>query len=987
MVGANRGTYRYLSRILLITIAISMALPIHYIPMNVRAPDPTEFNPTIQEIINKVTEQDVEKYITDLQNFETRYVYTTRCNLSAQYIYDEFRNYSALSVESDYFTYNSYVVRNVIATLPGMNESDSTVYVVGGHYDSTSNDRWNNAPGADDDASGAAVALEAAKILSQYRFNSTIIFAAWTAEEVGLVGSERWAQNAAKNEMDIGAYLNFDMIGYDPDGKMGLDLGFNTESIWITDEMISINENYSIGLNITTGQGSGASDHASFWRWGYPAVECIEHVFNTPNYHTVNDTVDKLNMEFDKKVTQLGLATLAKFAGVLTPGIGVVYLDNVAYRPVDTVEIKLYDTDLNMNPGISEPALVELSSTTEITPEIVILTETGPNSSVFVGTIDLSPGAPSADGVLQVTEGDNITAEYDDADPVGVRAATAKIDGTPPVISDVTAVSGVNTATISWITDEPSDSAVYYGISPSLGLEVHDSEMTTAHSIEISGLEPSLTYYFDVESADVANNTQRDDNGGVHYNFTTLLGFTSSTKSGYVGWVRESEPSENYFDGPDILVGHGAQGIYHGAAQFNFSWFPKGAQITNATVEFYGSRWHYTGSGGNWVLWMLKNDVDANWSQHGYTEIHNATGEAAIPPNMSDSDLQGRQWNTFVYDPSQFAFLQDHLANNTISFRLDGPQSGTYLFIWDTGNGDESWGPEYAPRITVAYNTVGDTEGPICSNLQALPNPTYGVSEVTLSAVISDNGLGGSNITEVRFYDPHLKSWLSMDPEDGTFDSPTENIQKEIDISTWPDGDHTVFIRGLDEAGNWGDIISIVIAKKQTFDLPLSYGWNLISIPINRSDPSISGVFASIAGYYDAVQFYDASDPYHPWKHNHSSRPPQLNDLEDVNHTMGIWIHITEPGGVLLQCEGSAFYENKTVSLFTGWNLVGYPSSKSRNRTEALNNMDFDTDVDSVWTYEAATQQWEELGESDYFILGKGYWIHSLVEKTWKVPW
>ncbi|MEE9150836.1 MAG: M20/M25/M40 family metallo-hydrolase [Thermoplasmata archaeon] len=982
----NGGIHRFSNRVLLLIIAIIIVLPISYIPMGVKAPGPPVINPTIQEIISKVTEQDVEKYITDLQNFGTRFAYTSKCNLSAQYIYDEFSNYSAISVENDYFVYNGYVVRNIIATLPGLNESNSMIYMVGGHYDCYSNDPWNNAPGADDDASGTAVALEAAKILSQYRFNATIKFAAWTVEEMGLIGSGRWAGNAAKNDMNIGAYLNFDMIGYDPNNKMELDIGHNDESIWISDEMVSINENYSIGLNITTGQGGGASDHASFWQWGYPAVECIEHDFNTPNYHTINDTVDKLNMEFDKKVTQLGLATLAKLAGLLTPGVGAIYLDNVAYQPNDLVRIKLYDTDLNLNPGVAEFAVVEMSSNTESTPEIVTLTETGTNTSIFVGTIELSPGAPSTDGILQVTEGDTIKAEYHDSDPLGIRVATAVIDGTPPIISGVAAVPGVDTAIITWTTNEPSDSTVHYGISPSIFIEVQDSERVTSHSMEITGLEPSLTYYFDVESADHANNSKRDDNGGAHYSFTTLLGVSLTTKYGYVGWVRESQPSSNHFDGPDILVGHGVQGIYHGAVQFNVSWFPKDATITNATVKFYGKRWHYTGSGGNWILKMLDEGIDANWTNHGYTDIHNAIVEDTIQPTMQDWDLQASQWNTFTYRSDQFSALKNHLLNNKISFRLDGPQSGNYLFVWDTGNGNESWGIEFAPRITIAYNTVGDTQGPICSNLQVTPNPTYGASEVTLSAIIADDSTGGSNITIARYYDPILNSWFNMEPEDGLFDSPTETIQKVIDISSWPEGSHTIFVRGLDEAGNWGSIVTIVLIKKLTFDLPLYSGWNLISIPLNRSDTSILSSLSSIAGYFDAIQYYNILDSNDPWKHNQTSKPSHLNDLNHINHTMGFWVHITEPGGVLLQWTGSPFSENQTITLYPGWNLVGYPSLRNRTRTEALNGLDFGTDIDSIWTYDAKVKQWKELDGSDNFIIGKGYWIHSLVKITWFVP-
>jgi hypothetical protein len=986
MYRQNEGNSRVLNRVTVIAFAFLMLIPISLIPMGVVAPGP-DVNPTIEEIISKVSLMEVENYITDLQNFQTRYGYTTECNQSAQYIFDEFASYPEITVENDYFVYNSYLVRNVIATLPGMNESDETVYVVGGHYDSTSNtDRWNNAPGADDDASGTAVALEAARVLSDYRFNSTIKFAAWTVEEMGLIGSARWVKNAATSGMDIGAYLNFDMIGYDPLNEMGLDIGYNDDSIWLANEMVSINENYTIGLNITTGSGGGASDHASFWQWGYTAVECIESNFNTPNYHTINDTVDKLNMDFDTKVTKLGIATLAKLAGVLTPGVGVVYLDRVSYQPDGTVQIKLYDTDLNTNPTMIDFAVVEMTSDTESFPEIALLMETGTNTDIFMGTIALDPGFPTSDGILQVSEGDTIYANYNDAMPSGIRSATARVDGIPPVISNVSAFPGVDRATITWTTDEPSDSRVYYGISPSLGIEVYDPEMVTSHSVDLYGLEPSLLYYFDVESTDYAGNIQRDDNTGAHYTFTTLLGITASTSSGYIGYVKESDSNGNYFDGPDILVGHGAQGEYHGAAQFNNLWYPVGATISYAKVEFFGKRWHYTGSGGNWILRMLEDDIDADWQNHGYTEINGAVIEDTVAPIMQDDDIDPFLWHTFTYDPAQYSTLQNHIVNGTISFRLDGPQSGRYLYVWDTGNTDESLGSEYAPKITIAYDPTGDTQGPVISNLQLTPNPTSGTTVSTLTGMISDTGLGGSNIHQVRYYDPFSDSWVNMIPEDGFFNSPTENMLAYIDIDSWPDGNYTIFVRGMDEYGNWGDMVSIVLYIKPTFDLPLSYGWNLISIPLNQTDTTLSNVFSSISGSYDAVQYYDSSDSNDPWKHNHNQKSPLLNDLADVDHTMGIWIHITEPGGVVLECTGTADSGNVPIALKSGWNHVGYPSLVNKSRTVGLNNLVFGSDVDAIWTYDTQSGLWEELGEFDEFEAGRGYWIHSKVETTWLVP-
>jgi hypothetical protein len=83
---------------------------------------------------------------------------------------------------------------------------------------------------------------------------------------------------------------------------------------------------------------------------------------------------------------------------------------------------------------------------------------------------------------------------------------------------------------------------------------------------------------------------------------------------------------------------------------------------------------------------------------------------------------------------------------------------------------------------------------------------------------------------------------------------------------------------------------------------------------------------------------------------------------------------------------GDDLQSNQTISLNQGWNLVGYPSTKNRTRISALNNIDFGTDVDSIWTYNATSLIWKEIGTTDSFKLGMGYWIHSKVAKSWDVP-
>jgi parallel beta-helix repeat protein len=165
----------------------------------------------------------------------------------------------------------------------------------------------------------------------------------------------------------------------------------------------------------------------------------------------------------------------------------------------------------------------------------------------------------------------------------------------------------------------------------------------------------------------------------------------------------------------------------------------------------------------------------------------------------------------------------------------------------------------------------------------------------------------------------------------------------------------------------------------------LYQGWNLISFPFIQSDTYMSTVLRSIEGSYDVLQSYNATDSIDHWKHNITKKPSRLNDLDKIDHTMGLWIHITEPNGILFQYPGTKSTKNQTINIHPGWNLIGYPSQTRHNRTEGLNNLTFGTDVDAIWAYNSITKRWKELGESDFFEVGKGYYIHAKNECVWEV--
>ena len=118
---------------------------------------------------------------------------------------------------------------NVVATIPGTQaESRARTYVVSGHYDSMPTDPVDgksDAPGANDDASGTAVAMELACTLSHYDLDATVILMAVSGEEQGLYGSTGFAKAARAANMDIAGMITNDIVGNTraPDGSLHRD--------------------------------------------------------------------------------------------------------------------------------------------------------------------------------------------------------------------------------------------------------------------------------------------------------------------------------------------------------------------------------------------------------------------------------------------------------------------------------------------------------------------------------------------------------------------------------------------------------------------------------------------------------------------------------------------------------------------------------------------------------------------------------------------
>ena len=105
---------------------------------------------------------------------------------------------------------------NVVATLSGTNASDNRIFIISGHLDNMRTnvmDRTGDAPGANDDGSGTAAVLECARVMSRHSFPATVIFVAVSGEEQGLLGATYMANKLKKENRNVEAVLNNDIMG------------------------------------------------------------------------------------------------------------------------------------------------------------------------------------------------------------------------------------------------------------------------------------------------------------------------------------------------------------------------------------------------------------------------------------------------------------------------------------------------------------------------------------------------------------------------------------------------------------------------------------------------------------------------------------------------------------------------------------------------------------------------------------------------------
>jgi hypothetical protein len=211
--------------------------------------------------------------------------------------------------------------RNVIAYLPAANDSPTTpVLVVGAHYDHLGRGDSNSLArkgeehqihnGADDNASGTATVLELAQALAHERdehpeeFPYGIVFATWSGEEIGIIGSSWFVDHPTVSKDRMIAYINFDMVGRLKDNALVMQ-GTGSSDVW---KQLIEKGNVAAGFSIKTDDDPYLpTDVTAFYPKGVPVIAFFTG--SHEDYHRPTDDADKLNYD--------GMERIAKFASAM----------------------------------------------------------------------------------------------------------------------------------------------------------------------------------------------------------------------------------------------------------------------------------------------------------------------------------------------------------------------------------------------------------------------------------------------------------------------------------------------------------------------------------------------------------------------------------------------------------------------------------------------------------------------------------------------
>ncbi len=245
------------------------------------------------------------------------------------------------------------------------------------------------------------------------------------------------------------------------------------------------------------------------------------------------------------------------------------------------------------------------------------------------------------------------------------------------------------------------------------------------------------------------------------------------------------------------------------------------------------------------------------------------------------------------------------------------------------------------------------------------------------------SSIGGGGYDLYRKWSPDMAVWSDdeyLETNNFRFDTephPCQVAGNQSFLLSW----------GYESSGTVGGYEDVDLALMWIEDftysqaqVSLESGWNLVSLPIEPADKSVSSVLLSIAGKYNTARAYDPLDSADHWKMYRPSGPAAFNDLGEIDRTMGLWIDATEP--CTLTVTGTP-REFTNITLRAGWNLVGYPSTVDRTAEASLAG----TGADMVAEFQSMSPYISDTTDLGTITMtqGGGYWVHVPADTIWSI--
>jgi Tol biopolymer transport system component len=262
----------------------------------------------VKRALADVSTSRIYSYEKALFDFDSKHISKPGNQAAGEYLFNTYRSFG-YEPEYQWFEPRGALggkSANVIATLRGT-ERPEIVYVVSSHYDSNA-----SGPGADDDSSATAALLEAARVLAKRPMPATIIFASFTGEESGLLGSREFVRRAQESGMRIVGALNNDMIGWANDHRLDNTIRYSNPGIRDVQHAAS----FLTKLITYDARYFKSTDAASFHEAYGDIVGGIGSypVLGNPHYHQPTDLLETVNHELVAETSKVTVASVMLLA-------------------------------------------------------------------------------------------------------------------------------------------------------------------------------------------------------------------------------------------------------------------------------------------------------------------------------------------------------------------------------------------------------------------------------------------------------------------------------------------------------------------------------------------------------------------------------------------------------------------------------------------------------------------------------------------------